>query len=204
LGWEIAFGYTPRMATNKPIDPSHLNAGWSLQRVRKPSGKLFPGPPLGPKGDWRVKLFMDNYGGLYERHRVIAYEKPVERWFAVTSFEATFEEPPRSISKSVGSSEKKPRKSKLDRAAEKNREAEVMLRYSTSLQFGDLVDELEFAITENLFGDDGQRLIRRAMRLVVDARMLFYRLGEPPPTRRPTRTTPTPAPIVPSATNTIQ
>lgn len=166
------------MAAKKPIDPSTLGTNWSLQRVLKPRGKLYPGPYLGPKGNWRAQLFMDSVGCLYERHRTMAYEKAVERWFAITSFEATATEPLRLDDGSVARDEKQ---SRSERAAEKRRLTEMELRFSLHVLFGDLVDELGFAITEGLFDDEGRRLLRRVIKRVVDARSIFYDIGQPQP-----------------------
>lgn len=171
------------MAAQKPIDPSTLSANWSLQRVHKPRGKLFPGPPAGTKGDWRIQLFLDRAGNLYERHRVVAYEKPIERWFAITSYEAVVDEFPSkgswAMEEGVSKSPEQRKQSKAERAGEKQRQAETNLRYSLSLILGDLVDEIEFAMVEGLFGEDGQKLLRRLMKRAVEIRTLSYSLGQP-------------------------
>lgn len=66
-------------------------------------------------------------------------------------------------------------------AAEKKRQTEIELRYSLDIQFSDLVDEVGFAITAGIFDYEGQRVLRRVIKRLMDARILFYKLDEPPP-----------------------
>lgn len=192
------------MAAKKPIDPDNLETSFSVQRVLKPSGKLYPGPRRGPRGDWRVQLFMDSGGCMYERHRTTVYEKTVERWFAITSFEATVAEPLRRFNGGTAAYEEK-RQSKAERTAEEKRRTELELRYSLSVMFGELVDELEFGITSGLWNDEAQKLFRRLIRRVADARIMFYQLNEPPPPKLPKPPKPAefPPPVIAPTTKTI-
>jgi hypothetical protein len=62
---------------------------------------------------------------------------------------------------------------------------ETMCRYALGVLCGDLVEELDYTIIAELFGPESQRLLRRIVRMVTDARILSYKLTEPRPAEPP-------------------
>jgi hypothetical protein len=71
------------------------------------------------------------------------------------------------------------KRSRAQRQAQKKHYDEVTFRYALSVLFSDLIEELDYAILEQLFDDSGQRILRRIIRRLGDARMLSYKLTEP-------------------------
>jgi hypothetical protein len=140
---------TARIRTAEEFQPSNV----SLARVRKPRTKLVACPGGGhTDGGWRLKLFLGADENLYERQRRSQGEgESVERWFIVTSLtaERSTRDDVRVMRKAwkeaqAAQSGKQP--SRAERQAKKKNQDEIMCRYSLGVLFGDLLEELDYAI----------------------------------------------------------